>query len=95
MGWALGAGTGAASDTLRDIGINDQFLKELGETLPKGSAGLALLLRKGTPDRVVESTHSHSPNARLIKTRLSQVDEDKLRALIKTSAEQAKTLLLA
>ena len=49
VGLAVGAGTGAASGALSDIGINDQFLKELGETLPKGSAALALLVRGEPP----------------------------------------------
>ena len=89
VGLAVGAGTGAASGALSDIGINDQFMKELGETLPKGSAALALLVRDGTPDRVVENLRNHAPNARLIKTSLSHVDEDKLRDLIKASAKQS------
>ena len=49
VGLAVRAGTRAASGELNDIGINDQFLNELGETLPKGSAALALLVREGTP----------------------------------------------
>ena len=40
VGLAVGAGAGAASGALSDIGINDQFLLDLGETLPKGSAAL-------------------------------------------------------
>ena len=38
---------------------------------------------------------SHAPHARLVKTSLSHVDEDKLRDLIKTSAQQAEALRLA
>ena len=95
VGLAVGAGTGAASGALSDIGINDQFLKELGETLPKGSAALALLVREGTPDRVVESLRKHAPHARLVRTNLSHVDEDKLRDLIKTTAQRAEALRLA
>ena len=52
-------------------------------------------MREGTPDRVVESLRSHAPHARLVKTSLSHVDEDKLRELIKTSAQQAEALRLA
>ena len=74
MGLAVGANAGAASDALSDIGINGQFLKELGETLPKGRAALALLVREGTPDRVVESLRSLSPHARLIKTSAQQAE---------------------
>ena len=46
LGLAAGAGAGAASGALSDIGINDKFLKELAETLPQGSAALALLVRE-------------------------------------------------
>ena len=94
-GLAVGAGAGAASGALSDIGINDQFLKELGETLPKGSAALALLVRDGTPDRVVERLRSHAPHARLIKTSLSHTDEDQLKQLLQTAAQQAEALRLA
>ena len=51
-------------------------------------------MREGTPDRVVESLRNHAPNARLVKISLSHVDEDKLRDLIKTSAEKAKAIRL-
>ena len=86
---------GAASGALTDIGINDQFLRELAETLPKGSAALALLVRDGTPDRVIERLRSHAPNARLVKTNLSHTDEDKLRELLKGAAQQAEALRLS
>jgi len=51
LGAAVGAGVGAASGSLSDIGINDGFMRELGETLPRGSAALCLLVREATPDR--------------------------------------------
>ena len=74
MGLAVGASAGAASGALSDIGINGQFLKELGETLPKGTAALALLVREGTPDRVVESLRSHAPHARLVQASAQQAE---------------------
>ena len=45
------------------MGINDNFLKELAETLPVGSAALALLVREATPDRVIERLRRHAPHA--------------------------------
>ena len=45
---------------------------------------------KEPPDRVVEILCRHAPDARLVKTSMSHVDEDKLRDLIKKTAEQAK-----
>ncbi|WP_413441783.1 DUF1269 domain-containing protein [Synechococcus sp. MIT S1220] len=85
-GLVVGAGAGAASGALSDIGINDQFLRDLSETLPKGSAALALLVRDGTPDRIVDRLRSHAPNARIVKTSLSHANEDKLRELLKSAA---------
>ena len=95
MGAVVGAGAGAASGALSDIGINDQFLRDLAETLPKGSAALALLVRDGTPDRVIERLRKHAPHARLVKTNMSHTDEDKLRDLLNTAAKQAEALRLS
>jgi uncharacterized membrane protein len=47
------------------------------------------------PDRVEESLRSHALHARLVKTSLSHVDEDKLRDLIKRSAKKAEALRFA
>ena len=84
-GLVVGAGAGAASGALSDLGINDQFLRDLSQTLPKGSAALALLVRDSTPDRVVDRLRSHAPNARIVKTSLSHANEDKLRELLKSA----------
>jgi uncharacterized membrane protein len=90
----VGAGVGAASGALSDLGINDGFLRELGETLPKGSAALCLLVRDATPDRVLERLRSHAPHAKLLRTSLSHTDENKLRDLLDQSRKQAEALRL-
>ena len=95
LGLAAGAGAGAASGALSDIGINDKFLKELAETLPQGSAALALLVRESTPDRVIERLRRHAPNARLVHTSLSHTDEDKLKAELERARQQAEALRMA
>ncbi len=95
LGAAVGAGMGAASASLSDIGINDPFMRELGETLPKGSAALCLLIREATADRVVERLRAHAPHAKLLRTNLSHTDEDQLRALLERAAKQAEALRLA
>jgi len=95
LGVAAGAGAGAASGALSDIGINDKFLKELTETLPQGSAALALLVRDSTPDRVIERLRRHVPNARLVHTSLSHMDEEKLKEQLEQARKQAKALRMA
>ena len=94
LGAAVGAGVGAASGSLSDIGINDGFMRELGDTLPRGSAALCLLVREATPDRVIERLRAHAPHAKLLRTNLSHADEDKLRALLERARLQAEALRL-
>ena len=55
LGAAIGAGSGALSGKLADIGINDQFMKDLGATFTSGSSALFVLVRKSTPDKVLEA----------------------------------------
>ena len=94
LGAAVGAGVGAASGSLSDIGINDEFMRELGETLPSGSAALCLLVREATPDRVIERLRAHAPHAKLLRTNLSHTDEDRLRELLEQARLQAEALRL-
>ncbi|SBO43836.1 DUF1269 domain-containing protein [Cyanobium sp. NIES-981] len=94
LGAAVGAGVGAASGSLSDIGINDGFMRELGETLPQGTAALCLLVREATPDRVIERLRSHAPHARLLRTNLSHTDEDQLRDMLERARQQAEALRL-
>ncbi|MEB3168583.1 MAG: DUF1269 domain-containing protein [Synechococcaceae cyanobacterium] len=95
LGAAVGVGIGAASGSLSDIGIDDSFLRELGETLPSGSAALCVLLRDAAPDRVIERLRSHAPHARLLRTNLSHTDEENLRQLLEKASKEAEALRLA
>jgi uncharacterized membrane protein len=54
VGTALGAASGAIAGALSDAGIDDHFMKEAAEALPPGGAGLFLLIRKMTTDKVLE-----------------------------------------
>ncbi|MEI8251321.1 MAG: DUF1269 domain-containing protein [Synechococcus sp. ELA057] len=95
LGAAIGAGIGAASGSLSDLGINDGFMRDLGETLPQGSAALCVLLRDSTPDRVIERLRSHAPHARLLRTNLSHTDEERLRQMLEQASKQAEALRLS
>jgi len=53
LGTALGAASGALSGALSDAGIDDGFMKDAAQALTPGSAGLFLLIRKMTTDRVL------------------------------------------
>ena len=84
LGLAIGASTGAVSGALTDLGINDQFMKDLAATFKPGSSALFVLVRKATPDKVLEELKGSGGT--ILKTSLSHEDEAKLQAaLIATS----------
>jgi len=53
LGTALGAASGALGGKLTDVGINDAFMKDAAGALQPGTAGLFLLVRKMTTDKVL------------------------------------------
>jgi uncharacterized membrane protein len=87
FGFAIGAAAGAVSGALRDVGIDDNFMKQLGQTLKPGTAALCVLIRQMTPDKVVEELQKFGGT--LIKTNLGNEDEAKLRAALATVQQSA------
>lgn len=80
LGLAVGATTGAVSGALTDVGIDDKFMKELAETLAPGSSALFVLVRKATPDKVLEEIKGSG--GKVLRTSLSHDDEAKLQAAL-------------
>jgi uncharacterized membrane protein len=46
--------SGAITGALSDYGINDKFIKEVGETIKPGGSALFLLISKWTEDKALE-----------------------------------------
>ena len=80
LGAAVGASAGAISGALSDVGINDDFMKELSETLKPGTSALFVLVRKVTPDKALDELQG--TGGKVIKTSLSHDDEAKLQAAL-------------
>jgi uncharacterized membrane protein len=80
LGAAVGAGAGALSDKLNDIGISDQFMKELGETLKNNTSALFVLVRKATADKVLEALKGFK--GKVLKTSLVKDKEEELREVL-------------
>src|SRR5262245_28922227 len=89
FGFVIGAGAGAISGALSDVGIDDNFMKELGETLKPGTAALCVLIREMTPDKVLEEIRKFGGT--LIKTNLSNENEAKLREALAAVEQSAST----
>jgi uncharacterized membrane protein len=82
LGAAIGAGSGALSGKLADIGINDQFMKDLSATLTPGAAALFVLVRHSTPDKVLDGLKPFAGKGRVLHTSLTKDKEDELRKFI-------------
>ncbi|NDJ60846.1 MAG: DUF1269 domain-containing protein [Chloroflexi bacterium] len=73
LGLAVGAGAGAAGGALTDIGINDDFMREVGATLQPGASALFVLVRKVTVDKIAEELREFNP--KVLQTSLAHDDE--------------------
>jgi uncharacterized membrane protein len=74
VGAGVGAGTGAVTGKLTDIGVDDDLIREIGQTLEPGKAAVFFLARNATVDRVIEAIKPYNP--KVIQTNLS-VDSEK------------------
>jgi len=80
LGLAVGASAGAVSGALTDVGINNNFMKELAESLHPGSSVLFVLVRSVTPDKVLDELKG--TGGKVLKTSLSHEDQAKLQAAL-------------
>jgi uncharacterized membrane protein len=80
LGLAVGASAGAVSGALTDVGINDKFMKELASTMKAGSSALFVLVRKATPDKVLDEIKG--TGGTVLKTSLTHEDEANLQAAL-------------
>lgn len=79
-GAALGAGAGALSGKLADYGINDDFIRSIGETLQPNTSALFILLRKAQPEKVLSEISQF--RGRVIRSSLSPEQESRLQAAL-------------
>lgn len=80
LGAAVGAATGAISGALSDIGIDDEFMRELGETLQPNTSALFILVKKVTPDKVLDEISKYG--GKILRTSLSKDDERQLQEVL-------------
>jgi len=80
MGVVVGAAGGALAGSLTDTGVDDNFMKELGQKLTPVTSALFLLIRKSTPDKLLPRIEHFGGH--VIQTSLSDEDEQRLRAAL-------------
>lgn len=87
LGLAVGAVTGAIAGKFTDTGIDDKFIKQVGETIEPGHSALFLLVNKVTMDKVQPTLEKY--DATVIQTSLTDEQEAKLAALFTHEDDEA------
>jgi uncharacterized membrane protein len=75
FGMAIGAAAGGAAGAVSDYGIDDKFMKELGEQLEPGGAAVLLLVRQASEDKILPNI---KVEGRIIQTSLDDDAEQRL-----------------
>ena len=84
FGMAIGAAAGAAGGAMTDRGVDDNFMKKLGEEIQPGGAALIVLVSKVPPDKILPKIEVPGT---VIQTSLSDEGEQALQeALDKAKA---------
>ncbi len=87
LGAAVGAGAGALSGKLTDIGVNDEFMKELANSFKPGCSAIFILVRKATTDKVLEALKPFHGKGKVLQTSLTKDEEAELRKVIEGDTE--------
>ena len=80
FGMAMGGAMGAAGGAMSDYGIDNNFMKELGDKLPEGGAAVFVLVQQATADKVVPAISKFGGH--VIQSSLSDEQEAALQAAL-------------
>jgi uncharacterized membrane protein len=87
LGMAVGAASGALAGKLADVGVNDDFMKNLGASLDSGGAALIVLGSTEAGDKVIDRIKGYG--GEVIQTSLSTEAEEHLREALSNRAAAA------
>src|SRR5262245_15256299 len=79
LGLAIGAGMGALMGSMTDVGIDDNFIKQVRDKVKPGTSALFVLSANMVSDRVADAFKDQFGKMELIQSNLSKEQEDKLR----------------
>ncbi|WP_242349399.1 DUF1269 domain-containing protein [Mucispirillum schaedleri] len=88
LGFAIGGAAGAVSGALSDIGIDDNFMKQLAEQMKPGTSTLFILLHSDLSDKALAELKG--TGGTIIQTSLASEDEEKLRKAISETGTEIK-----
>ncbi|MET0817148.1 MAG: DUF1269 domain-containing protein, partial [Solirubrobacteraceae bacterium] len=79
-GMAFGAAGGALGGKMADVGVDDDFVKNLGERMPAGGAALIALGKTDARDKLLDRVGHYGGH--VIQTSLSGAEEAQLRTAL-------------
>jgi len=88
IGAILGAVIGETVKGLKKIGIQEDFIKDVSETLEPGSSAIFIRVRKSLSDKVVEELKNFK--AKLLRSSLTITNESELLQELKQNMTQNK-----
>ena len=83
LGLVVGASAGAIAGALTDVGINDDFMKELARKMQPGRSALFVLVRQATTDKLLEALTPFE--GEILRTSLSHENEERLRNVLEAN----------
>ena len=86
LGLIAGAIGGAIGGKLTDVGIDDNFIKEVGDTIEPGHSALFLMVEDWTEDKVLDGLKEF--DATVLQTSLSEEDEAKMKETFSAHDEE-------
>ena len=86
LGLVVGAGAGAVAGALSDVGIDDNYMRNLGKQLQPGSSALFLLVDSDLTDKVLEELKG--TGGTILQSSLSHEDEARLQKVLSEGQEK-------
>ena len=80
LGMAVGAASGAVAGKMTDLGVDDNFMKDLGTKLQPGAAALIALGSTDARDKLLDRVKGYG--GEIIQTSLDTASEEHLRAAL-------------
>jgi uncharacterized membrane protein len=89
FGLMAGTGLGAVIGSLKEIGIEEKFMKDLASHLKPGTSALFIVAKKAKPEAILGELEKFS--GKVLQTSLKHDDEEKLRAALAAAKSDTKT----
>lgn len=86
LGAAVGATAGAVTGRFKDLGIDDNMMRDVAAQFKPGSSALFFLARRVATEKVLAGLSQFSGKGKLFQSSLEKDDEEKLRDVLEQAA---------